>query len=290
MQMLPQGRHERNPNAFPSRSSQLRGLIFCFAGFLIASVLTGCGSSIHDSILPGPVSPSLYREAAVANQQRLAGEDIRVVPLYKTPLQAIGDGFDDLIGKPIAHFFDYVTHDNAAFAARKMTDPTSPDNQREGMLRLTDFQFARHGIYIRGYAIEARSGGDYTVRAAGIRALNRCRARGYTLLFMEALEDDQELIRLEGADALSNIPDPQAIPILVARMGTAEPSVDVRIACADALRCYHTHEAMQALAEELNDQEFGIAWQARQSLELLTGQDFRYDTRAWLAYMTATGS
>ncbi len=274
-------------NAFSWRASRVGGLLF----YLLALLLTGCGDSLSDSTIPGPVSPGLYQDAAVANQQRLAGEDVRVVPLYKTPLEAIGVGFDDLIGKPIAHFFDYITHDNAAFAARKMADPNSPDNQREGMLRLTDFDFARKGIYIRGYAILARGGSDYTVRAAGIRALNRCRAHGYTAMFMEALDDDQETIRLEGADALSNIPDPRAIPLLVAHLnGTApEPSVDVRIACADALRCYHTHDAMEALADELGDQEFGVAWQARQSLELLTGQDFRYDRQAWLNFMTATG-
>jgi hypothetical protein len=291
MEDLPRRREDREemncPGGHlpPSRSSRLRGYL-CL---LFSILAVGCGSSIHDSIIPGPVSPSLYHDATITNQQRLAGEDVRVVPLYKTPLEAVGAAFDDLIGKPIAHFFDYITHDNAAYAARKMADPNSPDNQREGMLRLTDFSFARRGIYIRGYAILARSGSDYTVRAAGIRALNRCRARGYTALFLEALEDDNEVIRLEGADALSNIPDPRAVGLLVARLGSAEPSVEVRIACADALRCYRTHDAMQALAEELGDQEFGIAWQARQSLELLTGQDFRYDTKAWLAYMTATG-
>src|SRR5262249_33478867 len=140
--------------------------------------LAGCGSSIPDSTAPGPVDPGLYNDATLDNKQRLAGEDVRVVPLYKTPLEAIGVGFDTVIGNPISHFFDYITHDNAAFAARKMEDKSSPDNQREGMLRLVDFDFARKGIYLKGYAIMARSGSDYTLRAAGIRALNRCRAKG----------------------------------------------------------------------------------------------------------------
>jgi len=101
--------------------------------------------------------------------------------------------------------------------------------------------------------------------------------------------DDQELIRLEAADALGNVPDPDAIPMLVAHLSNVEPSADVRIACAEALRNYHTHEAMQALIDELNDEDFGLAWQARQSLELLTGQDFRYDAKAWMNYLAATG-
>jgi hypothetical protein len=260
-------------------------------GCLAAAALAGCGSSTPDATAPGPVDPGLYHDALLDNQQRVAGEDVRVVPLYKTPFEAFGVGLDLLIGRPIVHFFDYITHDNASFAARKMADTKSPDNQREGMLRLTDFQFARHGIYIRGYAILARNGGDFTLRAAAIRALNRCRARGYTTLFLESLSDDQELVRLEAADALANIPDPDAIPLLVIHMGAdAEPSTDVRIACTEALRNFHTVEVMRDLTEELDDQEFGVAWQARQSLELLTGQDFRYDAKAWLNYIAGAGA
>jgi hypothetical protein len=66
--------------------------------------------------------------------------------------------------------------------------------------------------------------------------------------------------------------------------------MDVRIACAEALRNFHTSESMNALASVLDDQSFGVAWQARQSLELLTGQDFRYDTRSWLNYISSAGS
>jgi uncharacterized protein YceK len=256
--------------------------------WMIAAALGGC-SSISDSTAPGPVDRSLYQDAILQNQQRLAGEDVRIVPLYKTPLKAVGLGLDALFCEPFVHFFDYLAHDTAAYAARKMADKSSPDNQREGMLRLTDFEFARHGIYPQEYATEAQNGGDYTVRAAGLRALNRCRARGHTLLFEEAMTDGQDLIRLEAAEALGNIPDPEAIGTLVVHLGNVEPSVDVRIACAEALRNYHTHEAMQALIDELSDQDFGVAWQARQSLELLTGQDFRYDAKAWMNYLVATG-
>ena len=254
-----------------------------------ATTLAGCGSSIHDSSAPGPVDPGLLNDARLDNQQRIAGEDVRVIPLYKTPLEALGVAFDVLIGDPISDFFDYITHDNAAYALRKMDDPNgSPDTRREGMSRLLDFEFARHGIYLKGYAIYTHETEDYTLRAAAIRALNRCRAKGYTGLFLESLSDaEPTLIRLEAADALGNIPDPRAVSLLAIHMGDAEPDVDVRIACAEALRNYHTTEAMRALVDELDDADFGVAWQARQSLELLTGQDFRYDSKAWLNYLAA---
>lgn len=259
-------------------------------GTILAAALSGCGSSLSDSTAPGPVDKGLYRDAVLDNEQRLAGEDRRVVPLYKTPLEAIGVGLDYLFVRPFANFFIYISHDNAAYAARKMANTKSPDLRREGMLRLVDFQFARRGIYLKGYAYLARDTEDYTVRAAAIRALNRCRAQGYTSLFLQALNDDQPLVRLEAADALGNIPDPQAIPALELHLGDIEPSLDVRIACAEALRNYHTAEVMHTLVGELQDENFAIAWQSRQSLELLTGQDFRYDARAWLDYLAGSGT
>jgi hypothetical protein len=256
----------------------------------VTGSLSGCGDSTPDSTGPGPIDSGLHHDAVLANQQRLAGEDVRVVPLYKTPLEAVGVGFNVLIGQPIVNFFDYITHDNLAYATRNMENSSSPDKQREGLLRMTDFKRARQGIYLNGYAIFAREGQDFTIRAAGIRALNRCRAQGHTLFFLQCLGDEEPLIQLEAADALSNIPDPRAIPTLISQMQDQAVDVDVRIACADALRCYHSPQVTDALAHILDDSEFGLVWQARQSLELLTGQDFRYDAKAWLNYLSATGT
>jgi hypothetical protein len=255
-----------------------------------AAALCGCGSGIDDSTGPGPVDPGLYHDAVVENQQRIAGEDRRVEPLYKSPFVAMGLALNAVFVQPMANFGDYITHDNAAYAARKMADTTSADKRVEGTLRLVDFKFARQGIYLKGYAYEARDTEDFTVRAAGLRALNRCRAQGYSWLFLQAINDDQPLVRLEAADALGNIPDDQAVPLLEIHMGDAEPDENVRIASTEALRNYHTSEVMHALVGELEDHDFAVAWQARQSLELLTGQDFRYDPKAWLNYLASHGT
>src|SRR5580693_5389880 len=68
-------------------------------GCLAAAALAGCGSSTPDATAPGPVDPGLYHDALLDNQQRVAGEDVRVVPLYKTPFEAFGVGLDLLIGR-----------------------------------------------------------------------------------------------------------------------------------------------------------------------------------------------
>ena len=42
-----------------------------------------------------------------------------------------------------------------------------------------------------------------------IRALNICRDATATSIFINGLKDDNELVRLESAKALANIPDPR---------------------------------------------------------------------------------
>jgi hypothetical protein len=255
----------------------LFGCLLTFAG--------GCGSSIHDTKGEGPVDPGLYHDAVAENQQRLAGEDHRLTPLYLSPMQAVGAGYDKAIGDPFSHFWDYITKDTAGIAARKAVDAYSADNRIAGTLRLADFQYARLGHpEWKGFAISANDP-DYAVAAAGLRALNRCRATGYTSLFLIKLEDNEPLVRLEAADALSNIPDPAAIEALKTHL-EIDISVDVRISCADALRNYKTIEVAKTLVNQLDDKNFGVAWQSRQSLALITGQDFRYDQSAWLTYLT----
>ena len=244
---------------------------------LVSLALAGCHNSTADNYAPGPIDPSLYNKALAENDQRLAGED-RGRPVYETPFHDIGLWF--------THFGEWMSGDNASAAVRKLIDTESADNRRAGALRLADYSFARTGPSLKLYA-HLTNDEDYTVRAAGLRALNRCRATGYTDTFVRCLSDVNVVVRLEAADALSNIPDPLSKHALLEHLDN-DNSRDVRIACAEALRNYRDREVAQALADQLRDHDFGIAWQARQSLALLTGQDFRYDEQAWLDYFSTS--
>jgi hypothetical protein len=258
--------------------------LICLVTFAALSLLVGgCGSSINDTANFGPVGHHLYKAALADNSQRLAGEDHHVGSL--DPLAAIGEGLNEAIFHPIGQLFTLISHDTPGIAVRKALDPTNPDVQRAGILHLCDFDHFRQGNAIVLYKHEAETAKDYTVRAAALRALDRCRAKGCTSLFLTDLRDDQVLVRLEAADALGNIPDPQAIRPLIDH-ANSDISPDVRIACAEALRNYATSDVVVALVDLLDNRDFSVAWQARQSLELLTGQDYRYDPRAWRAYLT----
>jgi hypothetical protein len=250
-------------------------------------VLGGCGSNIRDNYPQGRIDPDLYKAAVLDNQQRLAGEDHRIQPIYRSPLALMGHIFAVAVTDPIGRVINYYTHDTEATAVHKMLDQSSPDKRREGTFRLADYPDKRTGSALLVYEMVAKDK-DYTVRAAAIRVLNRCRANNMINLYLTNLDDDQLLVRLQAADALSNIPDDQAIPALLDHLRN-DVSPDVRLACADALRNFKNDEVASALVDMLDDKNFGVAWQARQSLALITGQDFRYDKRSWLGYLSQHG-
>ena len=191
----------------------------------------------------------------------------------------------------------------AAQAVRLMEDRSSADARREGIADLSSqFDYARVPPYTTRYQQIARTDEDFTVKAMAIRALNISRDRSATPIFVAALDDDHVAIRLEGAKALANLPDPAAVPgLLRLARGVRESELDghptrspedrdVRIAATDALRRYPTLDVERTLVSFLNENEFGIAWQSRQSLMALTGQDLRYDEGAWLQYLVRVGS
>ena len=190
-----------------------------------------------------------------------------------------------------------------AEAIRLMEDGHSADARREGIADLsTRFAFARVPPYTGRYKQIAKTDPDLTVRAMAIRALNICRDPSATAIFVAALDDDAEPIRLEGAKALANVPDPAAVPGLLRlvrgvrqQLIDGHPAMmvedrDVRIAAADALRHYPTLDVERSLVGYLNENEFAVSWQARQSLVALTGHDLLYDESAWLQYLVKAGA
>ena len=82
------------------------------------------------------------------------------------------------------------------------------------------------------------------------------------------------------------MPDDTAVPGLVKIVENTDDNHDVRIAAADALKHYHKVEVARSLANTLGGRDFGVAWQAHETLIYPTGQDMRYDEAAWLAYLT----
>jgi len=187
----------------------------------------------------------------------------------------------------------------SAADAQRMLFDARPDARREAVAAIvTQWPWGKNAPYVDYYKKHAQLDLDPTVRAMCIRALNICRDASSTKIFITCLQDENEQIRLEAAKALANIPDPEAVgpleDMLTGSRVTLTPdghhmlvpeSKDVRVAAADALRQYRKLDVARILVGYLSEQDFGVAWQSRQSLITLTGQDLRYDQSAWLNYL-----
>ena len=190
-----------------------------------------------------------------------------------------------LIGLP-RETIAYYSGDRPAAAVKLMENARSADARRRGINSLLRWDFAQNGPYVRRYRQIARTDPDPYVRSIAIRALNRSRDADARPLFVEALSDQSELVRLEAAKALVNLPDPAAAEPLIRLVTRAEEDRDVRVAAAEALGYYRQLEVARALTPRLNERDFAVAWQSRRSLRRMTGRDFRYDEAAWLEYVT----
>jgi HEAT repeat protein len=240
----------------------------------------GCFSST-DSQDAKPFTPGRWREMIRADVDRMKPEEQRRARIgnpVRVMFSAIGDAWSQI--------YNFATGKTAFNAAKALLDTSAPDNRRSAIVYLSNRVYGRQDPYLKQYDQMARSDSDGSVRAMAIRGLNRGRDKRAVPLFLAALEEKNDRIRLEAAKALANIPDPSATAPLIRHMENPEENLDVRIACADALRNFRTSEVAQALVRALRDRSFGVSWQARKSLQLMTGQDYRYDTVAWLNFLS----
>jgi hypothetical protein len=171
--------------------------------------------------------------------------------------------------------------------AEDLADKDNPDRRREGITGLVDHPYGEVSPYTVAYAAIVRdTSQEYLVRASALRALNRSRASEFQPLYLEQLTDSNEVVRLEACKALNRMPDVKAVPTLMQLAARPEENKDVRIAAVEALRHYKRLDVARALIPLLSEKEFGIAWQARRSLQDITHQKLGYDETKWLHYLS----
>jgi len=254
----------------------------CLLPLLLLSA--GCFSSIDDEDYK-PLTHDKWREMVKDNENRLKLEEQRPIQGLDNPIRVVIGAFAEVISK----IHDLATGHTWASEVRKTFD-RNPDHRRAGIAYITDYRAGRHDPYTKRYldmlANQPLPETDPSVRSMLLRALNRSRDKRAIGDFISALDDKNDDIRLEAAKGLANVPAPTATIPLLRHLNNPDENVDVRVACADALRMHRSSEVAQALVRVLRDRNFGVAWQARQSLQLMTGKDFRYDMAAWLTYLS----
>ncbi len=264
-----------NLRALNVRTLNVRAVI------LLAMLLAGSGCSFFTETNPEPRwTQGRWRSLKSDDTRRLAGED--------KSTSTVGDYVFALprgIWSGITWSWDAITGDRPIKYAKDLFD-TNPDLRRKAVYVLSDNRWGRNEPYTKYYTHMAEGDTEPTVRTAAIRALNRSRNSVAVTMYISALTDPDANVRLEAAKALANIPDARAAGPMMKLLGDEQQNRDVRIACADGLREYKTSEVAQSLIRVLNGQDFGVAWQARQTLNLMTSQDYRYSQSAWLEYLT----
>jgi hypothetical protein len=258
----------------------------------LALLSTGCqqGGPLRLSVMPDTSTGPRFTEVKETPYVNPVWLDVDETPgALDSALSTTGSAFG-VVFSPVVIVSDatvrFFTNDHPSTADKLLEDRSSADNRREGMNKLADFGFLDNQIFVKRCREIAARDVDYTVRATAIRTANRARDVKATPLFIKALTDPNEWVRLEAAKALVNIPDVNAAGPLVELLNNPAESRDVRVAAADALKHYRTLPVVRALSAVLSERNFVIAWQARRSLQYLTGRDFGYDVAAWLAYFS----
>lgn len=259
MQSLPTGCNFRD---LMRRRSAAAAVVLLTLGMLL--VLPGCGRAAR-SPMPG--------------QERAPDTRLQLEGLPLAAAGAIGEGglyVSDFMTRLFGGAPGYLQH------ARTLADPAAQsDELRRAINGLLRYRFGRQEPYTAAYRQLAENAPDPLLRATAVRAINRSRDAEATATLLAGLEDPSRRVRLEAAKALNRLPHRDALAPLLERALDEQEDRDVRIAAAEALRHYENPDLIRGLARLVGGPEFSVAWQARQSLIVITGQDHGFDPAAW---------
>ncbi|MFT3785951.1 MAG: HEAT repeat domain-containing protein [Tepidisphaeraceae bacterium] len=215
--------------------------------------------------------------------------DLRRPTVGKPDAAATQPGYFDRVGQlvdvPVRKYFGTSYGKLAEGLSNK-----DANIRRSSLLGLSTSYGARDTSNLAAYRAIGQFDPDPLVRAAAIRAINISRDNASGPTIVSALKDGHPAVQLEVLKALANMPQAGVDESLRKIVADENIDIDNRIAAADALRHYRSVNNARALIDLLDGENFGLAWQARRSLYLMTGKDFRYNRSDWLGFITGPGN
>lgn len=183
---------------------------------------------------------------------------------------------------------DYEWPPSETDAIEMMYDRASPDNRRKAIGYIASRDYGGEPQYLALYRVFATDP-EAHVRAASAKALGMHGQVQDAALLATLLEDDDDFVRWQAADALRKIHDPQVTLALVDRLDPdREEDDDARAAAALALGQYPERLVFTTLALTLEDRSYNVVTSAHRSLVLLTGHDAGLDPRDWADWFAKT--
>lgn len=187
---------------------------------------------------------------------------------------------------------------------RQAREEPSAGARRAAIEQITKTWHADTPLAIETYAEVARRDENDSVRCAAIRALKNHDAETAAQSMIELMNGDSgddlrepsATVRWEAMAALYELVSADKIPesnegtlrtVAIARLN-GDPSRDVRLTAARVLGHLPHSDSVEALVGALKQIDFGVVYEAEQSLTRLTGQSFEQNPRRWEEWLRAT--
>jgi HEAT repeat protein len=161
-------------------------------------------------------------------------------------------------------------------------DENDPDVRRGAVEKLSHKRWALRDPYLKRFAAltDPRLEKDSGVRAVCIRALGKAGNAKYTPEIIRGLSDPSPVVRWDAATVLGGAPNKHSVTKLQ-KLAIQDPSMDVRMTAAWALRHHKTDSVYRTLLRCLNDEKFDVRASAHKALVWQTGTDKGYDPENW---------
>jgi len=173
-------------------------------------------------------------------------------------------------------------------AAEMATDPYSAENRYKGITLLSSADFGGLPVYLELYT-DGLNDDDASVRGAAVRAIGHHGDPEHAPLIIEALQDEDDFVRLEAARGMQRIHSIDAVDSLLKLIDeNNESNMDIRAACANALGQYREKRVVLGLMGALGDSRLGVNNRVQHALMILTGQNFGIDRNAWFDWYNGT--
>ena len=188
----------------------------------------------------------------------------------------------------LAGFLPKSRHQQWRSLVEKLSSPDA-DLRREGVVMLGTKTFVDMDETIELLTIVAKGDPDEHVRATAVSVLGRIRPDAEeTADVVETMAKDRSAVVRRACVLAAKVePRDWALPILQKRL-VDDDDVAVRGHAASALGEYRDRRSVRSLIRALDDYEFEVTYQVRQSLMMLTGEDHGYDRQLWQEWLFAT--